>query len=158
MQSKKFYFGSALVAVLITTAIVAGTASAFNGNMFNRGFSEEQKEKVAEMKQLRKSGDHEAVERLRKELGVRAHGFEGMEKPNKFMGDSENQEAIREAIESSDYQAWLALVGEDCKMAQYITEDNFAEFAAAHMLIYEGKDLMKEGKEQIREIIEAAKK
>lgn len=40
-------------------------------------------------------------------------------------------------LEAGDYQAWLELVG-DKPMAEQITEENFAQFAAMHQLMKDG--------------------
>lgn len=52
--------------------------------------------------------------------------------------------AINEALENSDYSAWLQAVGEDCPMAEKITQDNFPKFVEAHKKIQEGQAIMEE--------------
>ncbi len=51
---------------------------------------------------------------------------------------SERHEAMTQAFESNNYQAWKDAVG-DRPMAQRITEDNFGKFAEMRKLRAEGK-------------------
>ena len=139
----------------MTVAIVAGTSSAFSGGMFNNGMSEEQKEKVAEIKTLMEEGNFEAAKELKEELGVKAHGLRCKAKM-KHQRCADDPEAAKEALEAKDYSAWEEAVGDDCRITEYITEDNFDEFAAAHELMAEGRELIKQGKDQIKAIMEAA--
>ncbi len=63
-----------------------------------------------------------------------------------FQGDftkrgpnSEQREAMEEAVENSDYNAWKDLAPERGKMADIITEENFKKFSEMHKLAEAGK-------------------
>ena len=51
----------------------------------------------------------------------------------------ERHEAMLKAFDSGDYQAWKDLMGDHGRVAQFINEENFAQFAQAHKLAQEGK-------------------
>lgn len=61
---------------------------------------------------------------------------------------SERHEAMETALEEENYQAWQELMGDRGRVAEVVTEDNFAKFAEAHQLAKQG-DL--EGARAIRE-------
>ena len=50
-----------------------------------------------------------------------------------------SNEAVEEAIEAGDYNAWKELMSGKGRVTQVITEANFARFAEAHRLAEEGK-------------------
>ena len=52
--------------------------------------------------------------------------------------DSEKHEAMEQAFESNDYQAWTELMEGKGRVTQVINEGNFAKFAEAHKLAEEG--------------------
>ncbi len=52
--------------------------------------------------------------------------------------DSEKHEAMEQAFEDNDYQAWTELMEGKGRVTQVVTEDNFARFAEAHRLAEEG--------------------
>ena len=52
---------------------------------------------------------------------------------------SERQEAMEQAFENNDYNAWKELMSGKGRVTQVITEENFARFAEAHELAEEGK-------------------
>lgn len=63
-----------------------------------------------------------------------------------FQGDftkrgpnTEQREAMEEAVENNDYNAWKELVPERGKMADIITEENFKKFSDMHKLAEAGK-------------------
>ncbi|MBT6690997.1 hypothetical protein HOB10_01535 [Candidatus Parcubacteria bacterium] len=67
-----------------------------------------------------------------------ASAYQG--KPN-FEGqkrDPIKHEAMVEAIESGDYQTWADLHQDNGKMLEFITEDNFSQFATLHQLKQDG--------------------
>ncbi len=49
-----------------------------------------------------------------------------------------NKGAMTEAIENNDYSAWLAAVGEDSRMTEMVTAENFSKFVEMHNLMQEG--------------------
>src|SRR6056297_529537 len=60
----------------------------------------------------------------------------------------ERHEAMETALEERDYQAWQELMGDRGRVAEAVTEENFAKFAEAHDLAREG-DI--EGARSLRE-------
>ena len=50
--------------------------------------------------------------------------------------------AVEAALQSNDYQAWLAAVGSDSPMAEKITADNFSQLIKAHSLQKEAREIM----------------
>jgi len=51
--------------------------------------------------------------------------------------DSEKHEAMEQAFENNDYQAWIELMEGRGRVTQVVTKDNFARFAEAHKLAEE---------------------
>lgn len=108
VNKKWFMVGTAAVATLITTAVVAGATYA------HRGFQ----------------GDGERGPRF----------------------DSEKREVVDKAMENNDYSAWQEAVGEDSKIAQEITEDEFPRLQEAHNLRQEGKQKFEESRKIMEEL------
>lgn len=50
----------------------------------------------------------------------------------------ERHEAMEQAFENNDYNAWKELMNGKGRVTQVITEENFAQFAQAHQLAEEG--------------------
>jgi hypothetical protein len=53
--------------------------------------------------------------------------------------NGERHEAMEQAFENNDYQAWKELMSGKGRVTQIINEENFARFAEAHQLAEEGK-------------------
>jgi hypothetical protein len=51
----------------------------------------------------------------------------------------ERHEAMTQAFENNDYNAWIELMSGRGRVTQVVNEDNFARFAEAHRLALEGK-------------------
>jgi len=51
----------------------------------------------------------------------------------------ERHEAMEQAFENNDYNAWKELMSGKGRVSQVVTEENFARFAEAHQLAQEGK-------------------
>jgi len=51
----------------------------------------------------------------------------------------ERKEAMVNAVENNDYQAWKELMQGKGKVSEVITEDNFSKFAEMRKLRFEGK-------------------
>ena len=51
---------------------------------------------------------------------------------------SEKHEAMEQAFENNDYQAWTELMEGKGRVTQVVNESNFARFAEAHKLAEEG--------------------
>ena len=65
------------------------------------------------------------------------------EKPDWSQGRAENfdpirHEAMQEAFNNNDYDAWLELMG-DRGVTRFITAENFDQFAEVHNLIQDGQ-------------------
>lgn len=60
----------------------------------------------------------------------------------------EKHEAMEQAFENNDYQAWKELMNGKGRVGEIVNEDNFARFSEAHRLAEEGKY---EEADQIRE-------
>jgi hypothetical protein len=50
----------------------------------------------------------------------------------------ERHEAMEQAFNNLDYNAWQELMGDKGRVAQVVTESNFAQFAKAHQLALSG--------------------
>jgi hypothetical protein len=51
----------------------------------------------------------------------------------------ERHEAMEQAFENKDYNAWKELMSEKGKVSQTVTQENFSRFAEAHQLAQEGR-------------------
>ena len=51
---------------------------------------------------------------------------------------AERHEAMTQAFENNDYNAWKELMSGKSRVTQVVTEENFARFAEAHELAEEG--------------------
>jgi len=60
----------------------------------------------------------------------------------------ERHKAMETSLEEGNYRAWEELMGDRGRVAEVVTEENFAKFAQAHKLVEQG-DL--EGAREIRE-------
>jgi len=63
----------------------------------------------------------------------------------------EHREAIADAVESGDYNAWLEAVGER-PCAEQVTADEFSRYQEMHRLRQQGRELMEEANEIAEEI------
>jgi len=57
---------------------------------------------------------------------------------------TEKHEAVQEALDNGDYNAWKEAVGENCPMLEKINEGNFSRLVEAHELRQEAKSIMEE--------------
>lgn len=64
------------------------------------------------------------------------HGDPSVKGPNYT---EERHEAMEQAFENNDYDAWKELMSGKGRKSQVINKDNFAKFAEAHKLAEEGK-------------------
>lgn len=92
--------------------------------------------KFAEAHKLMEAGKMDEAKKLLDELG-----FNGGKRMGMPAGESiERHEAMQKAFETKDYNAWKTLMKNNKgRAADVITEDNFAKFAEAHLLMAEGK-------------------
>ena len=63
---------------------------------------------------------------------------------------AERHEAMEQAFENNDYNAWKELMSGKGRVTQVVTEENFARFAEAHELAEEGN--LDEAKQIRREL------
>ena len=56
----------------------------------------------------------------------------------------ERHKAIESALENKDYGEWKEAVGENCRAAQIISEDNFPKLIEAHELRKQANEIRKE--------------
>ncbi|MFH1523184.1 MAG: hypothetical protein ABIE43_05210 [Patescibacteria group bacterium] len=118
------------------------------GNQAADKISQEDFEKLAQVKVLWAEGKYEEAEELKKELGLDYGHMQGMGKgmyfkkdisPGKLEELKAMKEAMQNAIENNDYSAWLEAVGVDSPKAKIVTKDNFSKLIEAHNLVQEGK-------------------
>ncbi len=127
----------------VKSAIESGDYEAFleavsEDSPFGEEMSEEKFQIMVQAHELKESGDYEAARELMEEAGF--------EKKHKF---GKGSEETRAAIESGDYEAFLATVPEDSRFAEEMNEEKFQVMVQAHELKesgdYEGaKELMEE--------------
>lgn len=70
------------------------------------------------------------------------------EEPRGTNFDPARHEAVQTALENRDYQAWKEEVDSRPRMTDYITEENFDQFAEMHDLMLAGD---REGAQEIRD-------
>lgn len=94
--------------------------------------------------ELAQSGEKEAAKELLEENGIHRPGKRG------HGPKSEHHEAVREAIESGDYEAWVEALSSHPNAEELISEENFATMQKAHELMESGE------KEAAKELLEEA--
>jgi len=131
----KFKKINILIAVAIFgLSVVGGGASlkAFSNSRVN--LSDEQKEVLEEIRELRKQGDIEGAKKLAEENGLPEVGRKFKGKFNKG-----KVEDVRNAIESNNYSAFItAIAGNPEK--EKITREVFSKIVEAHNLKIKGDD------------------
>ena len=130
----KIMRGKALLIPLAAFAVTVGTAQAFNPEVLERaGLSNEQISAFEEAHELRKAGDRDAARDVIAEAGIDEEVMENIREAMKEWR-ADHREAIKEAVENEDYEAFLAAV-EGSPLADIITtEADFALFVEAHEL------------------------
>jgi len=125
MKNKTLSLAAAAIAVVATTAIVAGAAYADNSSKF------------AEMRQAMQSGDFDQANSLHAELGLpdmrQMHG-RGEKMGWGIMGGLgglTKDADVKAAVDADDYGAFKTAI-EAHSPLRYITSDNFAEYADAY--------------------------
>lgn len=68
-----------------------------------------------------------------------AQAYQGDQSQKGTDCDPERHEAMEEAFENNDYNAWKELMSGKGRVTQVINESNFARFAEAHELEEQGK-------------------
>lgn len=120
------------VSALAFLVLSAGSVYAYSGQQFRRfdELTDEQIVILEEARALREDGDIESAHELIEDAGLdmprlRGHGF-----PKKL---NEKHEAIRKAIETDDYEAFLDIT-EDSRMQVEVDEEVFNKMVEAHSL------------------------
>ena len=103
---------------------------------FAEKITEENFDKFAEMHNLKKDNKFDEAKIIAEELGIKKEKH--FNKKGSFCKNSEQKEAIKEAIENNDYATWKEL-DVKCPFADKITVDNFSKFAEMHNLKKDGK-------------------
>lgn len=94
-------------------------------------------EKLTEAHRLAQEGKYEEARQIKEELGLKGHEMKKGHGKGFGMSDEEH-EAIWQALENNDYNAWKEAMG-DRKMAGEIDESEFAKLVEAHNLRKEGQ-------------------
>lgn len=173
MNKNTIRFGAAIFALIITTAVGVGYTLA-HGNWggspekraefkeaidnndydafanavgedskFGESITEENFSQFVEAKNLIEEGNKEDAKVIFEELGIKKGFHRGYKKS---FHDPEKHEAINEAIENNDYNAWVEAKGGLGKFEDSINEENFSQYAEAINLKkagdYEGAKLI----------------
>ena len=117
-------FSLAAVPVLAAAAIfgIIATASASQDGVFEN-LTEEQKAAMEQVRELKEEGNHEEARAIAEEAGL----------PHKHGRHHQDREAVKEAIENNDYEAFLE-VTKDHPFAEDITEEKFTVLVEIHEL------------------------
>lgn len=100
--------------------------------------TEEKFLKMVGMHKLVKEGNFKKANQLRKELGMNFPMRPESLKKGRKAQPRVNREAMMQAIENNDYQAYnVAVAG--TKMGGLVTEENFPKFVQMHNLLKEGR-------------------
>ena len=117
-----------IVGVIGLTTIGGIATSAYASN--RPDLTDEQKNILEQVKELKDSGDVEGAKKLAEELGLPMFG--------KMHGKSENHEQIEEALTNGDYNTFKELT-KDAPFADKLTEEVFSKLQEAHVLRQAGK-------------------
>lgn len=107
--------------------------------------TEENFNKLAEADGLMKAGKYDEARQIREELGFGfGPGMGKMGPGGKMPLKPKNMEAVKVALDNSDYDAWLEAVGADSPIAEKINEDNFSKLVEAHKLQEQAREILEE--------------
>jgi len=146
MQSKSKSLLIAVAAFAVTTT----GALAFNDTVLEKaGLSSDQISALQEARELRQSGNVTAARDLLAEAGVGEEELRSIHRVA-YQERGERREAIHQAIENNDYEAFLSAIA-DSPLADIITsEGDFETFREAHELRQSGE--LEEAKELFDEL------
>jgi len=121
-----------------------GTTYAASEIGTRKNLSEEQKQVLEEVRELKQNGDYEGARELIEESGIELPRHHG-EKSQEMI---EKHQEIKKAIENDDYESFLELT-EDSNREIEIDEDIFNKMVEAHSLRVDGdhegaREIMKE--------------
>ncbi len=119
-------------------AVTVTTASAFNTDVLEQaGLSDDQISAFEEAKELRESGDREGARDVLVEAGIDEETMHSIREAMKEFRD-ERRDAVHEAVENEDYDAFLEAIA-GSPLADIIdTEEEFKSFIEAHELMQAG--------------------
>ena len=141
-KSTKYLGVTALMLAILFSSASSLYAAEDKGGPF-KDLTQDQRD---ELKELRDSGDFEALQTKMKEYGIEL-------KAPKMMGnfDKEKTDAVKSALEANDYDAFVDAVGET--IAEKVTEDNFSIMVEAHKLREVGDyEAAREKMQEIKEV------
>ncbi|MBP6881009.1 MAG: hypothetical protein KBC35_00060 [Candidatus Pacebacteria bacterium] len=120
----------ALLIAIAAFAVTATGAQAYGGALLSRaGLSEDQVEAIEEARELRAAGKLTEARNKLVEAGITDGNLRAVHRVA-----NEAREAIREAVEAKDYEAFRVAIS-DSPLADIITsEDDFEQFCEAHEL------------------------
>lgn len=126
---------SSYLAVPIAAFLLAGTSvSAFNPDLLEKaGLSETQIAAFEEAKELRKSGDKDAARDVLAEADINLSTLEEVRKAA-HVERKEHREAVKQIIESGDYDAFVELQGDGPLFYAIDSETDFLKLREAHEL------------------------
>ncbi len=121
-----------LIAVAIFGLSVVGGGYSVKAMSQRNALTDKQKEALEEIRELRRAGDIEGAKKLAEENNLP----EARKGKGPFFG--KNADAVRDAIEKNDYNAFISAIG-DHPEKDKITEAVFAKIVEAHNLRISGK-------------------
>lgn len=134
---KSLAIGLTTVAALGT--VTAAVASAPIGSE-RENLDPEKAAHIQEVRNAMQAGDMELARQLKDQYGLKGlrKGHHGKRMRHAFMKlDDETQEAVKAALSSGDYAAFIAAVGED--KAEKLTEERFTHMVEVHELRVAGE-------------------
>lgn len=124
------------LALLVVPVLLFGILGSSYALAYESDLTDEQKDAIIEAHELRQSGDFDSARDVLQKAGVK----------DRFLGNGmggngimhEKREAIRDAIEANDYDAYVEAT-KDTLFEQTMTKDMFATLVKAHELRQDGK-------------------
>lgn len=143
MKKSTKYLG---VTVLMLAILFSSTSSLYAAEDKGVPFKDLTQDQRDELKELRDSGDFEALQNKMKEYGIK------LKAPKLMKGfDKEKTDAVKSALEANDYNAFVGVVGET--IAEKVTEDTFSIMVEAHKLREAGDhEAAREKMEQVKDV------
>lgn len=121
--------------------VTATGVSAFNSDILekiNVNLSTSQIEALEESHELREAGDYDAARTVLEEAEI---DRDTMHEIRSAMHEyrMEMREAVKEAVENSDYEAFQSAIAETPLAEQITSEEDFEQFVEAHELMADGE-------------------
>ncbi len=124
------------LALLVVPVLLFGILGSSYALAYETDLTDEQKEAVIEAHELRQAGDFESARSILEKAGVKDRVLGNGMGRNGVM--HEKREAIREAVEANDYDAYVEAT-KDTLFAETVTKDMFSTIVKAHELREDGK-------------------